>query len=75
MDSVIDKRFPLCSKLGVLRTTTSGGLCISTAALHNALGWNKYKEFLPFMEHVRRGRNAIGYVTPISCEAFLATKK
>lgn len=66
--AVTDKRFPLCSYLGVLRKTSSGRtLVISTSTLNAAVGWKTYQGFLPHMEHTREA----GYVTPASCETWL----
>ena len=66
-------KFPLCEQLGVLRSVTtrngSRKLVVSTAALHEALGWPTYEKYLPYME--QSGYNA--GVTPESCEEFLRT--
>jgi hypothetical protein len=67
------ERFPRCNKLQVLRTI-SGRTVISTSALYEALGWKKYRQFLPYMEYEpTHGNN--GYVTAESAEAFLNRTK
>lgn len=71
MGAITDKRYPKCSELGVLRKTNRGYLCISTTALLTAVGWKKYRGFLPMMTHRRHSNNLNGYVTPESCEAWL----
>lgn len=70
--TITDKRYPLCSKLKVLRSVdvrngARGTLVVSTRALHDAVGWKLYQEFLPHMQHVGPS------VTPGSCEAWLKT--
>lgn len=52
------KAYPECEKLGVLRTTTlgrrtgQGRIVVSSSALYKALGWDRYKAFLPHMKNV-----------------------
>jgi hypothetical protein len=67
------QRFPHCTRLQVLRTI-SGRTVISTSALYEALGWKKYRQFLPHMEYEpTHGNN--GYVTAESLEACLNGSK
>lgn len=72
---ITDTRYPLCSRLGVLRRPNRGGrLVVSTAALHDALGWAAYQRYLPVMEYYpRRATNPPAGPTPESAEAFLRT--
>ena len=58
-------RYPRCEKLGVLRELPTQTV-ISTAALHEAVGWEKYKTFLPYMEHTNNS-----CPTAESCERWL----
>jgi hypothetical protein len=67
------QRFPHCTRLQVLRTI-SGRTVISTSALYEALGWKKYRQFLPYMKH-EGGNCGTGYVTPSSCEEWLQTAR
>jgi hypothetical protein len=69
---VTDRRYPLCSKLGVLRRNNRGVLVVSTSALYAALTWPVYREFLPTLRHTRLIN---GMVTPESCEAFLRGRR
>lgn len=63
-----DKRYPHCSRLGILRRTSKHlDLCISTTALYEVVGWKKYQTFLPYMMHGARN----GQVLPGSCERWL----
>jgi hypothetical protein len=64
------QRFPHCTRLQVLRTI-SGRTVISTSALCEALGWKKYRQFLPHMEYEGGYRSSVGYVTAESAEEFL----
>ena len=65
-DQIIkDKRYPKCSKLGVLRKRGKY-LMVSTTALKNAVGWRTYQKYLPHMRY----RLSAG-PTPDSCEKFL----
>jgi hypothetical protein len=65
-DAITDTRYPRCSKLGVLRKSNTKRLMVSTADLHDKLGWRTYEKYLPLMEHVGNG-----CPTAESCEAFL----
>jgi hypothetical protein len=65
-DAITSREFPKCSRLGVLRKTNSKRYVVSTAALHDALGWPTYEKYLPLMEHVGNG-----CPTADSCEEFL----
>jgi hypothetical protein len=72
-NTIRDRRYPKCSRLGVLRRTQRrpGGmpqLVVSTGALQEAVGWKAYQEYLPLMTH----RLNTG-PTPESAEAFLET--
>lgn len=68
--TITDKKYPKCSALGILRRTTKGSLTVSTQALHEALGWEAYRGFLSSMKH---SAGSTGFVTPDSCEKWLAT--
>ena len=61
-----DRRFPHCSALGVLRRCKGGGLCVSTTALKEVVGWHKYQTYLPHMQHATNAGP-----TPQSCEEWL----
>lgn len=62
------KKYPKCSKLGVLRETNRFAVVVSTTALCKALGWERYRRYLPVMRH-RHGSGP----TPESCETFLSS--
>lgn len=65
----VSEKYPLCSAMGVLRQSCRDGmLTIATATLHNKLGWEVYRTYLPLMKHVSQSGP-----TPESCEAWLAT--
>jgi hypothetical protein len=59
------KRYPNCSRLGVLRRNRVGYV-VSTGALYRALGWQAYRRYLPMMQHASNTGP-----TPESCERFL----
>lgn len=66
---VTDKRYPRCSRAGVLRRSQrDSGLIVSTGALYAYVGPVKYLEYLPLMRHATNGGP-----TPESAEKFLET--
>jgi len=73
---ITDKRYPNCSRLNVLRQVRKDAyLVVSTAALHNAIGWEAYQRYLPVMKYYQeRGGNTPG-PTPDSAEQFLKGMK
>jgi hypothetical protein len=71
MPNLTDRRYPLCSQYGLLRApyfkrTGDKHLVVSTQAMYAALGWAKYREFLPHM----RNKSAAG-LDPKHVEDYL----